>query len=64
MFGKLLNAVVDGALQPVRDTVDIVDGLMEGKIREEAIKRVTSDIVIGAATGVVASEIIDVVKGE
>jgi len=46
MFGKLLDStlnvatsVVDTALQPVSDTLDILDGLSEGEIRTRAIVR-------------------------
>jgi len=54
-LGKLVGAAADMALQPVRDTVDILDGLTEGEIREKAVMRLGADVVAGMAL----SEIVD-----
>lgn len=48
MFG-LLSKVVDVALQPIRDTADILDGLSEGELRIKAISRLGADVVGGMA---------------
>lgn len=58
MFGKLIGTVVDAALQPVRDGLDILDGLSEGEIREKAVLRLGADVVAGMAF----AEIVDYVK--
>jgi hypothetical protein len=39
------------ATQPVVDTLDILDGLSEGEIRERAILRLGVDVVSGMALG-------------
>lgn len=58
MFGKLLDTVVDAALQPVRDGISIIEGLSEGEIREKAILRLGADVVAGMAF----AEIVEYVK--
>ena len=70
MFGKLFDAVADAAadfvgdpvgttvditLQPVRDGLDIIDGLSEGELREKAILRLGADV----AGGMALSEIVE-----
>ncbi len=45
MFGKILEI----ALQPVRDAVDILDGLTEGELRKEAAVRLGATVVSGMA---------------
>ena len=49
MIGRLLGTVADAALQPVRDTIDVLDGLTEGEIRSRAIARLGADAVAGMA---------------
>ena len=51
MFDKL----IDMALSPVTDTLDVLDGLTEGEIRTKAIARLGADAVAGMAL----SELID-----
>lgn len=51
MFGALTDIV----LQPVRDGLDVLDGLTEGEIREKAAARLGADV----AAGMAISEIID-----
>lgn len=70
MFGKLLGAVTNKAVnfiedpigetvktvtQPIRDGLDVIDGLTEGELRVEASLRLGADVVSGMAL----SEIIE-----
>ena len=48
------------ATQPIRDGIDILDGLSEGEIRERAIARFGTDVVIGVGT----AELIDMLKND
>ena len=64
MFSKLFNSAVktatdfaedpigtsvDVATQPIRDGLDIIDGLSEGELREKAALRLGADIAGGMA---------------
>ena len=42
-----IGTTVDVAMQPVRDAVDVFDGLSEGEIRYKASLRLGADIVAG-----------------
>ena len=53
-----VGTVADIALQPVRDSIDILDGLTDGEIRECAIVRLGADYVAGMAL----SEVIDYLR--
>ena len=53
--GAIIGTVVKGALQPIEDGLDILDGLSEGEIRTMAIARLGVDVV----EGMVLSEIIE-----
>lgn len=44
-----IGTTVDIATQPIRDGLDILDGLSEGEIREHAILRLGADVVAGMA---------------
>lgn len=55
-----LNKTVDVATQPMRDGLDILDGLTEGEIREKAALRLGTDVVAGMAL----SEIIEYLMSE
>jgi len=55
----LVDVVVDSALAPVRDGIDILDGLTEGEIRTKAAARLGADVVAGMAL----SEVIDALDG-
>ncbi len=55
MFGDL----IDIAFKPVRDGVDLFDGLTQGEIREKALISLGTDVVAGMGT----AEIIDWYKG-
>jgi len=54
MFGFIINT----ALSPIRDAVDILDGLSDGELREKAAVRLGVDIVAGMTAG----EILDYLK--
>lgn len=54
----MLGALVNMALQPVRDGLEVLEGLSEGEIREKAALRLGADIVAGMALG----EIIELLK--
>ena len=58
MFGDLINFAVKTATQPIRDGLDILDGLSEGEIRVKAAARLGADVVAGMAL----SEIIDLMQ--
>lgn len=49
----MLDKLIDVALQPVRDVVDVLDGLSEGEIREKAAIRLGAEVVSGMAIGAV-----------
>lgn len=51
--------VVDSTVQPVVDTLDVLEGLTEGELRERAALRLGADV----AAGMAASEILDVLSG-
>ncbi len=44
-----IGTTVDVVTQPVRDGLDIIDGLTEGELRERAILRLGADVVAGMA---------------
>ncbi len=48
MFG--LDDIVDIALKPVRDGIDLFDGLTQGEIREKALISLGADVVAGMGT--------------
>lgn len=52
---KIFDFLADVALQPVRDAVEIVDGLTEGELRTRAAVRLGADI----AAGMALSELIE-----
>lgn len=49
MFDDILKAVT----QPVRDVVDVVEGLTEGELRSKAAARLGTEVVSGMAIGAV-----------
>lgn len=62
MFGKFIDTVsdfvddpigttVDVATQPVRDALEVIDGLTEGELREKAAARLGADLAGGMALG-------------
>lgn len=70
MFGKLLDSVVDSVsdfvddpigksvdivTQPVRDGLEIIDGLTEGELRSKAALRLGADV----ASGMALSELLE-----
>ncbi len=53
-----IKTTVKVATQPIRDGLDVLDGLTEGEIRAKASIRLGADIVAGMAL----SEIIDLLQ--
>ena len=45
MFDRIIKTSVKIATQPLRDGLDIIEGLSEGEIREKAIARLGAEIV-------------------
>lgn len=43
----LLDTLVDGLTQPVRDGLDVLEGLTEGELRVRAAARLGADTVAG-----------------
>lgn len=43
----MFDKVFDMELQPVRDGIDVLDGLSEGEIKEKAALRLGADVVAG-----------------
>jgi hypothetical protein len=50
MFGKMFDNIVDSVTQPFEDAYDIVDGLTEGELREEAAARLGAQVVMTMTT--------------
>ena len=50
----------DTATKPIRDGLDVIDGLTDGEIRSRAAIRLGADVVAGMAL----SEVIDYLKSE
>jgi len=50
-----IGTTVDITTQPLRDGLEIIDGLTEGELREKAILRLGADVVAGMAV----SELVD-----
>ncbi len=48
MFG-IIDDIVDIATKPLRDAIEIVDGLTEGELRTKAIVSLGADVVAGMA---------------
>lgn len=45
MFDKIIKTTVKVATQPLRDGLDIIEGLSEGEIRKKAIARLGAEVV-------------------
>ncbi len=45
----LFDDIVDIAVSPLQDAVDVLDGLTEGEIRVKAAARLGADVVAGMA---------------
>ena len=74
MLGKLFNSVIntvedfvddpigtsiDIAVQPVRDSLEVLQGLTEGELRERAALRLGADVVGGMALGEVVDFLLE-----
>lgn len=49
MFGDLINLAARSLTQPIRDGIDVLEGLSEGEIRVRAAARLGADVVAGMA---------------
>ena len=47
----LFDKIINSALQPVRDVVNVADGLLEGEIREDAAARLATEALMTLAVG-------------
>lgn len=56
-----IGTSVDMALQPVRDGMDVLEGLTEGEIRAAAAVRLGADVVAGMALSEVVDYLLEVV---
>lgn len=59
MFGDIFNKVVDITLQPVNDSLEILQGLTEGEIRAKAAARLGADVVAGMAVSEIIEYLLD-----
>jgi len=50
-FGFDIDTLIDLATAPVRDGLDVLDGLTEGELRAKAAARVGADVAAGMAVG-------------
>lgn len=55
MIGKFIDDAVCIATHPVRDGLEVVDGLREGELREWAALRLGADV----ASGMALSELVE-----
>lgn len=56
---KMFDRILDAALSPVRDVIDVLDGLSEGELRKKAAARLGAEVVSGMAIGAVISFLMD-----
>lgn len=59
-FGFDIDTLIDLATAPVRDGLDVLEGLTEGEIRAKAAARVGADVAAGMAIG----ELIDLLSDD
>lgn len=59
-INKVANKGIDLVTQPARDTVEVLNGLSEGELRERAIARLGADAIVGLGS----SEIIDLLTAK
>ena len=60
MISDLIQKTVKAATQPIKDGVEILEGLSEGEIRQQAIARLGVDVVAGMGI----AELIEFLKEE
>ena len=63
MISDLINNSINIATQPIRDGIDLLEGLNEGEIREVAALRLGADVVAGMAFSEVITVLEEVMKG-
>lgn len=56
----MLDFLIRAATQPLRDGLDILDGLSEGELRTKAIARLGADVVGGMALSEIVEAMTDV----
>lgn len=54
-----IGFTVDTVTQPIVDTIDVLEGLTEGELREKAALRLGTDAVAGMATNELIEVILD-----
>ena len=60
MISDLIQKTVKATTQPIKDGVEILEGLSEGEIRQQAIARLGVDVVAGMGI----AELIEFLKEE
>ena len=60
MISDLIQKTVKATTQPIKDGIEILEGLSEGEIRQQAIARLGVDVVAGMGI----AEIIELLKDE
>ena len=60
MISDLIQKTVKATTQPIKDGVEILEGLSEGEIRQQAIARLGVDVVAGMGI----AELIELLKEE
>lgn len=60
MISDLIQKTVKATTQPIKDGVEILEGLSEGEIRRQAIARLGVDVVAGMGI----AELIELLKDE
>lgn len=60
MIGNLIEKTVKATTQPFKDGIEILEGLSEGELRQQAIARLGVDVVAGMGI----AEIIELLKDE
>lgn len=58
--GTMLDFLIRAATQPLRDAIDVLDGLSEGELRTKAIARLGADVVGGMALSEIVEAMTDV----
>jgi len=58
MISNLIQKTVKATTQPIKDGIEILEGLTEGEIRQQAIARLGVDVVAGMGI----AEIIELLK--
>lgn len=57
----LIGDIIDIALSPLDDAIEILNGLSEGELRERAILRLGIDAIVGLGTSEIIELLADVI---